>query len=51
MPKIIKDIRKFRRDIALNMRRKGYSLQEIGNTLGLTRERVRQILKQKTIDK
>lgn len=35
--------------VAKNMRENGYSLQEIGDTIGLTRERVRQILQKKLL--
>ena len=50
MPKIPLDRTKLRHQTAVLMRNKGYSLQEIGDTIGLTRERVRQILEKRGID-
>lgn len=49
MPKIPLDRKQIKRIVAVNMRKNGYSLQEIGDTINLTRERVRQILADKDL--
>jgi len=44
MPKLVKNMKGYRRQVAQNMRKMGYSDTEIGQTLGVSRERIGQLI-------